>query len=46
MEYLSMLQRLANGAQAKAEISYSDKEEELQAYISKVRNILNIPIHL
>ena len=46
MEDLNVIQRLANEAQAQAKICYSDKEDELQAYISKVRNMLNIPIHL
>lgn len=41
-----MLQRHVNRVYAKAEISCSDEHEELQAYISKIRNMLNMPVDL
>lgn len=41
-----MLQRHVNRIYAKAEIRCSDELEELQAYIPKTRNMLNIPVTL
>lgn len=41
-----MIQRQVNRVYAKAEISSSDEREELQAYISIYRNMLNMPVDL
>lgn len=41
-----MIQRQVNRVDAKAEISSSDEREELQAYISIYRNMLNMPVDL
>lgn len=41
-----MLQRHVDRIYAKAEIGCSEELEELQAYIPKTRNMLNMPVDL